>query len=66
MELIDAPVLLARAQATFDLYRTAKSIMRQNLRSRFPGETESEIEDRLLRWLRKESNAPSTKRRLQE
>ncbi len=65
MELIDDPILLARAQATFDLYRTAKSIMRQNLRSRFPDETESEIERRLVSWLRKESNAPARKRRLQ-
>jgi hypothetical protein len=54
MELIDDPQILARAQATFDLYRTAKVIMRQNLRRRHPGETEEEIEARLRAWLRKD------------
>jgi hypothetical protein len=55
MELIDDPAFRARAEATFDLYRTAKVIMRQNLRCRYPAESEDEIEQRLLSWLRKDS-----------
>ena len=54
MELIDDPMILARAQATFDLYRTAKILMRQNLRRRHPDETEEKIEERLRAWLRKD------------
>jgi len=64
MELIDDPLFRARAKATFDLYRTAKSIMRENLRRRYPGETELEIERRLVSWLLKESPTSSRKRHL--
>lgn len=46
--------ILRRAQATFELYRTAKVLMRQNLRNRFPEECEEDIERRLRSWLRKE------------
>ncbi|HEX3530656.1 MAG TPA: hypothetical protein VH988_26635 [Thermoanaerobaculia bacterium] len=55
MELIDDPAFRARAEATFDLYRTAKAIKRQSLRYRYPVESEAEIERRLVNWLRKES-----------
>jgi len=62
MEIIDDPAVRARAEATFDLYRTAKVVMRQNLRHRFPDESEAEIENRLLRWLRKDPVSPRQRR----
>ena len=63
MELIDDPAIRARAEATFELYRTAKTIMRQNLRHRCPSETDEEIERRLVSWLRKEpSSVPRLRR----
>jgi Rv0078B-related antitoxin len=43
---------MARAQATFDLNETAEALMRQNLRRRFPRESEEQIETRVLAWLR--------------
>jgi Rv0078B-related antitoxin len=46
------PAVMARARATFDLYETAEAMMRQNLRRRFPGEGDEQIELRLLAWLR--------------
>jgi len=60
MKLIDDPRDLLRARATFDLFQTAEDIMRQNLRLRFPGESEAEIERRLVSWLRKDPR-PRTK-----
>jgi len=66
MELIDDPAVRARAEATFDLYRTAKVIMRQNLRHRFPEESEAQIDQRLLRWLRKDSVSSPRQRRQQQ
>jgi hypothetical protein len=39
---------------TFDLYETAESIMRLNLRRRHPQADDEEIERRLLAWLRKQ------------
>jgi hypothetical protein len=54
MEWISDPEDLARARATFELYELSEKIMRQNLRRRFPGESETEIERRLVSWLRKE------------
>jgi hypothetical protein len=57
MRLIDDPAILARAQATFELYRTAKTMMRQTLRYRHPQESEAEIEQRLVSWLRKDPSS---------
>jgi Rv0078B-related antitoxin len=54
MEWISDPEDLARTQATFELYDFAERVMRQNLRRRFPRESEAEIETRLQAWLRKE------------
>jgi hypothetical protein len=54
MEWISDPEDLARARATFELYELSEKIMRQNLRRRFPAESEAEIEARLVSWLRKE------------
>ena len=62
MELIDDPAILARAQATFELYRTARTMMRQTLRYRYPLESEAEIERRLVSWLRKDPS-PSPRHR---
>jgi len=46
------PAVTARVQAAFDLYEAAESMMRQNLRRRFPQEDEEQIEIRLQAWLR--------------
>jgi hypothetical protein len=54
MELIDDPEVSARAREAFELYELAEKMMRQNLRHRFPDETSTEIERRLISWLRKE------------
>lgn len=39
------------AQQVFDLYQTAKDLMRQNLRRRHPDASEEEIAQRLRAWL---------------
>jgi Rv0078B-related antitoxin len=55
MERIDDPrIIQARARATFELYEFAEKVMRQNLRHRFPEESDEAIERRLVSWLRKE------------
>lgn len=54
MEWISDPEDLARARATFELYEFAEKVMRQNLRRRFPEESDEAIERRLVSWLRKE------------
>jgi hypothetical protein len=54
MEWISDPEDLARARATFELYELSEKIMQQNLRRRFPQESEEEIERRLVSWLRKD------------
>lgn len=46
------PAVIARMERLFDLYATSEEIMRQNLRRRYPGADEAEIERRLLAWLR--------------
>jgi hypothetical protein len=55
MEWISDPEDLARARATFELYEFAEKVMRQNLRRRFPEESDDAIERRLVSWLRKEA-----------
>lgn len=51
------PKILGRMKTAMDLYAAAESMMRQNLRRRFPGESEEQIERRLLAWLRKEGES---------
>lgn len=51
MKPIRDPAVIARVQAAFDLNEMAEAMMRQNLRRRFPGESEEEIELRVLAWL---------------
>ena len=43
--------LSERMQVTFDLYEMGEAMMRQNLRRRFPEESEAQIEERLVQWL---------------
>lgn len=43
------PQVLARQM--FDLYQTAKDVMRQNLRRRYPEASEEEIAERMRAWL---------------
>jgi hypothetical protein len=38
-------------QQIFDLYQTAKDLMQQNLRRRYPEASEEEIAERLRAWL---------------
>jgi hypothetical protein len=54
MQRIDDPLVMKRAQETFELYEFAERLMRQSLRHRFPEERDDEIERRLISWLRKE------------
>jgi hypothetical protein len=44
--------LIARVKTAFDLNEAAEALMRQNLRRRFPQESQEQIELRLLAWLR--------------
>ena len=53
-ELIDDPVVLSRARATFELIDLAEQMMQQNLQRWHPQESQSEIERRLVSWYRKE------------
>lgn len=46
-------------QLMFDLYEAAEVMMRQNLHRWFPEESDSQIERRLLAWLRKDPNFDS-------
>lgn len=52
MKPIHDPTVMRRMQVTFDLYELAESMMRQNLRRRFPRESQEQIELRLQAWLR--------------
>lgn len=47
------PLVAKRLEIVFDLYEFAEQGMKQNLRRRFPGEADAEIESRLLAWLQK-------------
>jgi Rv0078B-related antitoxin len=51
MKPVRDPALIARVQRTFDLNETAEAVMRQNLRRRFPRDSEEEIELRVVAWL---------------
>ena len=46
-----------RLRAALDLHDDGVEIMRRNLRRRHPSESPAEIEDRLRRWLRRETAA---------
>jgi hypothetical protein len=52
MKPIRDPAVIARVRMAFDLNEAAEAIMRQNLRRRFPRESERQVEQRLLAWLR--------------
>jgi Rv0078B-related antitoxin len=52
MKPIRDPAVMARVKTTFELYELAEAMMRQNLRRRFPQESEEQIESRLVAWLR--------------
>ena len=47
----------SRLRAALELHDDGVEIMRHSLRRRHPSETEAEIEDRLRRWLRQESQS---------
>jgi hypothetical protein len=51
------PEVMARMRRAFDLYEAAEAMMRQNLRRRFPGESEEQIEQRVRAWLRSRPDA---------
>ena len=46
-----------RLQIAFELHRAGLVIMRQNLRRKFPDESDSEIEQRFLAWLHERPGA---------
>jgi hypothetical protein len=56
-EPIQDPLVMSRMKMAFDLYETAESILRQNLRRRFPGEDEAAIEARIVAWLHRRPGA---------
>jgi hypothetical protein len=56
-EPIRDPAIMERMKVVFDLYDTAKIMMRQNLRRRHPGANEAEIERRLIAWLQRRPEA---------
>jgi Rv0078B-related antitoxin len=51
MKPIRDPAVMARVKTTFELYELAEAMMRQNLRRRFPQESEEQIEARVVAWL---------------
>jgi hypothetical protein len=46
-----------RARATFELIELGMKIMRQNLRRRFPDESDAQIERRFVEWLHERPGA---------
>ncbi|MEE8367925.1 MAG: hypothetical protein V3S30_06370 [Thermoanaerobaculia bacterium] len=46
------PAVQERMRVVFDLYESGEKMMRQNFRRQDPSATDSEIERRLLLWLR--------------
>jgi uncharacterized protein YaeQ len=54
MELKHEPDVIARVQMIMDLYEAAEEMMRLKLRREHPDETDEQIEERLLSWLRKD------------
>lgn len=46
-----------RLRLALDLFEAGEAVMRQNLRRRYPGEDESQIEARLLAWLHERPGA---------
>ena len=57
MKPIRDPEIMARMRVAFDLSEAAEAMMRQNLRRRFPQESEPQIEQRVLAWLRSRPDA---------
>ena len=55
---MDREEALSNMQAAFDLYEAAEAMMRTKLRQEYPSETASEIEGRLLEWLRERPSSP--------
>jgi len=47
----------ARLRAAIEMHDDGVEIMRRNLRRRYPSASPAEIEERLRRWLRRESTA---------
>ena len=52
MKPVRDPEATARIERAFELYEMAEAMMRQNLRRRFPEESDDQIEQRILAWLR--------------
>lgn len=48
----------SRLREAFELYDLGIALMRQNLRRRFPQDTDSEIDGRLLDWRLRRADAP--------
>jgi hypothetical protein len=49
--------LAAKLRTALDMFGLGESIMRQNLRRKYPEASEAEIEDRLNAWLRERPGA---------
>ncbi|HEV7670671.1 MAG TPA: hypothetical protein VGS22_19300 [Thermoanaerobaculia bacterium] len=53
MEPIVDPRIEARMRATLDLYEFAETMMRENLRRRFPAESDAQRHLRFIAWRQK-------------
>jgi hypothetical protein len=49
--MTDLQQVAERLRLALDLFAAGEAVMRQNLRRRFPGASESEIDRRLFAWL---------------
>lgn len=58
-QTIRDPEILERMQMAFELYEVAETMQRQNLRRRHPELDASEIEERVVEWLRHRPGAPN-------
>jgi hypothetical protein len=53
VRLIRDPIFQERARATFELFELAEQLMRRQLQRQHPGESECQIEQRLIDWLQR-------------
>jgi len=49
----------SKAETAFELNQLGIEVMRQNLRRRFPAESDAQLKDRLAAWLVERPHAPA-------
>lgn len=55
----DRARVLRNMQLAFELFKNAEAMMRHDLRRKYSSESDTEIEERLLKRLRERSSAPN-------